>query len=279
LKGVFEMEYDLTYLSLGAGRQSSAVAICSALGLHGVPKADLAIFADTQDENQETYDHLNTLEEFLKEHGIPLHKVTVGKLSDVIFGKIPPPQKGFPVSIPAWTAGGLVRRQCTAHFKLDPIQAEARRLLGYLKGERIAGKKMARAMIGISMEEISRMKPSRTPWICNHYPLIDARLRVEDCMKICKEHLGYIPGKSACVYCPYHDDRFFLDMKTDHPEEFEIACQVDEEIRNKTKEGKDHPVFVHKSLTPLRDVDFETLVNDPNQLNLWNNACEGHCGV
>ena len=81
------MEVDLTYISLGAGRQSTAMAICSAKGLHGVPKADLAIFADTQDENQETYDHLNTLEEFLKEHGIPLHRVTVGKLSSVIFGK------------------------------------------------------------------------------------------------------------------------------------------------------------------------------------------------
>ncbi len=42
----------------------------------------------------------------------------------------------------------------------------------------------------------------------------------------------------------------------------------------------ERPVFVHKSLVPLRDVDFETLVNDPSQLNLWNNACDsGVCGI
>ena len=274
------MEYDLTYLSLGAGRQSSAVAICSALGLHGVPKADLAIFADTQDENQETYDHLNTLEEFLKEHGIPLHKVTIGRLSDVILGEGIQKRAGFAVSIPAWTDDGApLRRQCTLHYKLEPIQAEVRKLLGFKKKQRIKGKKMARAMIGISLDEIFRVKPSRTPWIFNHYPLIDARLRVEDCMKICKKYLGYIPGKSACVYCPYHDDRFFLDMKTKHPAEFEKACQIDEAIRNQTKEGAERPIFVHKSCTPLREFDLEEAVLQPNQLNLWNNSCEGYCGV
>ena len=34
------MTFDLTYISLGGGVQSSAVLAMSALGLHGVPRAD-----------------------------------------------------------------------------------------------------------------------------------------------------------------------------------------------------------------------------------------------
>ena len=44
------MRQTLTYLSLGAGVQSTALLVISAHGLYGCPRADLAIFADTQDE-------------------------------------------------------------------------------------------------------------------------------------------------------------------------------------------------------------------------------------
>ena len=49
---------DLTYLSFGGGVQSTALIACSALGLYGVPKADVAIFADTQAELAKTYKHI-----------------------------------------------------------------------------------------------------------------------------------------------------------------------------------------------------------------------------
>jgi len=44
------MTYDFAYASLGAGVQSTALVVLSTLGLHGCPRADCAIFADTQDE-------------------------------------------------------------------------------------------------------------------------------------------------------------------------------------------------------------------------------------
>ena len=47
--------HDLTYISLGAGVQSSALLVCSLLGLHRVPRADVAIFADTQNEPPHVY--------------------------------------------------------------------------------------------------------------------------------------------------------------------------------------------------------------------------------
>lgn len=53
-----------TYLSLGAGVQSSALLILSAKGLYNCPKADIAVFADTGDEPQWVYDYLVVLQEF-----------------------------------------------------------------------------------------------------------------------------------------------------------------------------------------------------------------------
>ncbi|KKM78901.1 hypothetical protein LCGC14_1355330 [marine sediment metagenome] len=41
---------DFTYISFGAGVQSTALLIMSNLGLKDCPKADVAIFADTGDE-------------------------------------------------------------------------------------------------------------------------------------------------------------------------------------------------------------------------------------
>ena len=276
-------DFDLTYISLGAGRQSTAMAICSALGLYNVPKASIALFADTGDEPPNVYEHLSTFTKWLNQHGMEVKIVSAGKLSDELLGIAAPVQQGFPVGIPAWTADGVpLRRQCTKHYKLQPLEKEIRALLGFKKGERIKGKAMGRALIGISMDEVGRMKPSQSTFITNCYPLIlgpKHPLRVEDCIRICEEHLGYVPGKSACRYCPYHDNQFWLDLKTDLPREFEEACKVDEAIRHNTKGGEEKPIFIHQSCQPLRGIDFQALLKDPNQMDLFQNACDGYCGV
>lgn len=275
--------YDLTYISFGAGTQSTAMAICSALGLHGVPRADYAIFADTKDELAETYRHVNRMTEWLASHKIPVHVSSQGNLMAELRGAQAKGRAGYIVSIPAFTESrdgraGTLRRQCTKEYKLEPIQRHVRKLLGFGKGERIAGKKRARALIGISLDELIRAKPSRVPWITNSHPLIDARLRVDDCARICLEHLGHVPSKSACKACPYHDDRYWAWLKKGSPKEFEEACRTDDAIRNLARAGVKRPCYLHRSLKPLREVDFE---REKGQLRLdgFGDECEGMCGV
>ena len=55
-------DYDYTYLSLGAGVQSSALLVLSCTD-DRVPKPDVAIFADTGDEPAWVYDYLKVLTE------------------------------------------------------------------------------------------------------------------------------------------------------------------------------------------------------------------------
>jgi len=278
------VNYDLTYISIGLGRQSTALAICSALGLHGVPKATDAIFADTGDELPDTYKNLEYMTKWLGDRGMRLHVVKQGNLGAELLGKETKAREGYIVSIPAFTEGvggskgGMLRRQCTQEYKLEPIKRKVRELLGFQKGERIAGKKKARALIGISRDEIIRVKPSRDAWIENCYPLVDANLRVQHCEAICREHVGFTPVKSACVFCPYHDNTYWRWLKKERPESFEAACKVDDGIRDMSRAGVERPVFLHRSLVPLRAVDVSS-EEDRGQKNMFGNECEGMCGV
>ena len=68
------------YISLGAGVQSSTMALMAARGeLPGSDRVQGCIFADTQDEPQSVYTWLEWLE---KQLPWPLYKVTNGRLSE-----------------------------------------------------------------------------------------------------------------------------------------------------------------------------------------------------
>ena len=72
--------FDLTYLSLGAGVQSTALYILSALGERGVPATDVDVFADTGDEPPHVYRQLEALEAWgLVNGGARIQRVSIGQ--------------------------------------------------------------------------------------------------------------------------------------------------------------------------------------------------------
>lgn len=266
-------EFDFTYLSLGAGVQSTALLIMSALGLHGCPKADVAIFADTGDEPAWVYEQLRTLQAWSP---IPIHVVSKGHLSADVEARHNG-TKSRVAAIPAWTHGAdgrasLLRRHCTREYKIEPIEKKVRQLLGYQKGQRV--KKYVRCLLGISLDEAERIRPSRTPWITNAFPLIDARMRRRDCLSLIAERGLPEPKKSSCVFCPYHSDSFWRDLKADHADEWNRAVKFDGTIRDMSMSGVRSPVFLHRSLKPLGEVDFTDRQGD-----FFAEECSGHCGV
>lgn len=280
-------QYDLTYLSLGAGVQSAYTYCMSTLGLHDCPRADVALFSDTQVEPHWVYEQLAALMVWggQQERPIPIEIVTAGDLGQAVVGRLNGTRSRCP-AIPVFTtmgdgSAGPLRRHCTQDYKIAPIQKRVRRLLGVGYRQRI-GSKRALCMLGISTDELIRAKPSRDKWVDNCHPLIDARLRRSDCSKGLEE-LG-LTGfrKSACRFCPYHDDDFWLDLKQNHPEEFEQAAEFDDQIRDMSKSGARNPCFVHRSLLPLREVPLEQRVADRNAFPLldgFQDECEGMCGV
>jgi hypothetical protein len=267
----------LRCISLGAGVQSTTLALMAAAGEIG-PMPDAAIFADTQWEPREVYAHLDRLEKALP---FPVHRVTAGSIRESIVRKSGGATGRF-ASVPWWTTGAdgraaPVRRQCTKEFKLLPIAAKQRALLGYAKGERMPLRSVE-VWIGISTDEASRMKPAWNKWQENRWPLIDANMSRADCLRWLDAH-GWSAPKSACIGCPFHDNKAWRRLRDDSPEEWADAVAVDAMIRDGgASRGMRGQQFAHRDLVPLAEVDLRT-DRERGQLDLFENECEGICGV
>jgi len=270
-------DYDFTYLSLGAGVQSSALLVL-ALTTDTVPTPDAVIFADTGDEPSWVYDYLATLAMWSQRHGVTVYLARKGRLSEWVIDRQRNGERF--VSVPVYTAApdggreGMLRRQCTREFKVEPIVKKVRELLGYEPRRRV--RESVRSMLGITIDEVQRMKPSWHKWITNTFPLVDLGLHRHDCMKIVTDVGLPEPQKSACVYCPYHSDTYWQWMKDAEPEAFAQAVAFDHAIRDMTMRGRDQPAYVHRSCVPLDEANFDT--TDPDQVDMWA-ECEGMCGV
>ena len=264
----------MNVLSLGAGVQSTTMALMAA---HGeiTPMPDCAIFADTGWEPKPVYEHLRWL---MSDNVLPfpVHIVSVGNLrSDLIAGTNSTGQRF--ASVPWYTLSprgkaGMGRRQCTQEYKLKPIRRKVRELLGDK-----TPKGGATMWIGISLDEAIRMKPSIVGYIVNRFPLLEGKITRRECLMWLQSH-GYTkPPKSSCIGCPYRDNKGWRAMRDNRPEEWADAVELDRQIRRRPG-MRNYDQFMHRSLKPLDQVDLST-AEDRGQLNLFNNECEGMCGV
>lgn len=257
-------------ISLGAGVQSTTMALMAKHGDIG-PMPDCAIFADTGWEPKHVYEHLAWLEGELP---FPVHRVSAGDLrADQMnrsnttgqrFAAVP-----WHMKMPNGEAT-MGRRQCTSEYKLRPIQRKCVALTG---GRRKGSVEM---WVGISTDEAQRMKESRVKYIKNRWPLYDARMNRNDCMKWLERNYGREAPKSSCIGCPFHNNRQWRDLRDNHPDEWADAILVDGAIRNQS--GFRGEQYMHRSLKPLAEVDLST-AEDHGQLNFFNEECEGMCGV
>ena len=277
-------------LSLGAGVQSSVLALLlakddSCLAKLGYPRPDCAIFADTGWEPEYVYQHLDWLETQLS---YPLVRVSAGNLKSNI-------KKGrtasghYFVDVPLFTLDsngkkGMLRRQCTNHYKINPIYREVRKLAGGQRGRPFPKDTHVEMWLGISLDEVSRMKPSREPWLRHRWPLVDIGMTRQDCMDWFNAHYAgrHLP-RSACVICPYRSDEHWLELKRSEPTSYQEAVQFDRWLRSSTKTKvrkllNGRP-YLHVARRPLETVVAEREANGSNGVNLFNEECEGLCGV
>ena len=112
----------LVILSLGAGVQSSTMAMMAAEG-YIKPMPDCAIFADTGYEPPEVYEYLNWLE---KQLPFPVYRVMKGNIRDDMVNSVDNGTR-FPTA-PFFTVNaetgkkGMLMRQCTNDYKIQPIR-------------------------------------------------------------------------------------------------------------------------------------------------------------
>lgn len=256
-------------LSLGAGVQSSTMALMAAAG-EITPMPSRAIFADTGDEPKAVYKWLDWLRGKLP---FPVEICQRSVLSDNLI------EYGHS-HIPAFTRGdngkaSLGRRQCTRHWKIDPVNREIRRVLS-LQRKRLPTGHIT-VWVGISWDELGRMKESREPWIKHHWPLIDLRMTRRDCLAWMKAHGYPEPPKSACVYCPYQDAERWAAVKAAGGEDWELVRKVDGILAPRGE-------YLTADLKRIDEIDFLEAKRlkkerEAMQPSLFNNECEGMCGV
>jgi hypothetical protein len=265
----------LRVLSLGAGVQSTTLALLAAHGEIEIP--DCAIFADTQWEPRAVYEHLA----WLRSNNVlpfPVHVVTRGNIRESI--RTRRMLKGGRFAAIPWHiinedgSAGMGRRQCSSEYKLEPIAYKIRELLGKGQRDRISARSVE-VMIGISRDEAYRMKPSRQAYMVNRYPLVERGMRRYDCLLWLKRHGYPEPPKSACIGCPFTDNERWRERKQ-VAAEWADAVLADRELRQGDARGMRGLEFMHRSRLPLDQVDFSV---DDRQLDLFGNECEGMCGL
>ena len=271
--------YTYSYLSLHrtpcSGVQSTVMLLMAAKG-EITPRPDLAIFADTQFEPPEIYEHLDWCKTELKRLTNDQVKLEITTAGDLRRNE----EQGLNVlgqaynTIPFFTDTGLGRRQCTTDYKIRPIRRLVRKKLGILPKKKVPKDVIVEQWIGISTDELERIKESRDKWTINRFPLIELGMSRGSCLEWFNKNYPDRPlVKSACIACPYHNNSMWRDMKKNQPEIWEEACKFDETIRNVASNNKEQ--FVHSSATPLRTADL----GDEKTMDLFLGECDGMCGV
>ena len=276
-------------ISLGAGVQSTTMALMAA---HGeiTPMPDAAIFADTGAEPKAVYDHLDWL---MSPNVLPF-PVEVVRAGDIIadahralHGRAH--RHGRAASAPYFTLGkdggaAPLRRQCTGAYKVDPINARLREIVCLPKGARSpkdGGLPRIRVWIGISHDEVHRIKRAREWWQERCWPLAERRMSRGHCLEWLRANDYPDAPRSACTICPYRSREEWRHLRETDADGWNQAVAHDREIRQGFKrmnsDADTGALFLHRSLRPLDEVDL----TDPheNQLDLWQAECEGMCGV
>lgn len=281
-------------LSFGAGVQSTTLYLMSLLGQ--VPKFDAAIFADTQEEPEEVYRHLEWIKSI--PGGPPLLIKSKGRIGEHLKNGTNSTGQRF-VAIPAFTSSdggatvGITRRQCSREYKTEVVsQAIRREVLGLAPRQRIAKGVIVHRYIGISLDEAGRARRIRDIFIKRehramhpHFPLIEKFMTRTNCLDwLARYGVPHQTPRSACVFCPYHSDYEWIMLRDSDPVGWRRAVEIDHVLRQPgsvVNRKMDAKMYLHRSCKPLDEVVFDDRP-DPRKEQLainFSQECEGMCGL
>ena len=157
--------------------------------------------------------------------------------------------------------------------------------LGLTRGQRVPRGVTVERWLGISSDEVERMKPSRQPWETTRWPLIEASMGRRDCEAWWERNAPPDApplARSACVGCPFHDAREWVDLADRHPDLIAEAAEIEARMQESRPPGNPYIPFMHSRRVPLLDaigLDRRKVANLNAQGSLFAAECEGMCGV
>jgi hypothetical protein len=254
------------FLSYGAGMQTFALLV---MAEQGELQIDEVVFADTGAEHPETYQHIEKVAMPICERiGIPFTTVrmskTVDDISNLTTEQLEQYKKMLSTTSQLETrteriashleyhrTNGIQKRTvtslrdeiiarrrvpsinpsarwCTSDAKIVPIYK------GFVRPAQARGEyvKPATAIIGLGYEELTRMyKPHLTEYVVE-YPLIERKMKRQDCVNYVHRHGYESPPKSGCYFCPFQGEDQWKQLREKHRDLFEDAMALEESDLN-----------------------------------------------
>lgn len=265
MKATMTAPVSVRSVSYGGGVQSTALLVLAA---RGEIDYRLFCFANVGDDSEHpaTLTYVREVATpFAEAHGIELvelHRVPQRGIAkgqpETLYGRLTRTgSRSLPIPV-RMANGAPGTRSCTADFKIRVVTRE-------LKRRGANAEHPATVALGISTDEIERARPGidpREPTQHRVYPLLELGLSRNDCRRIIETAGLAVPGKSACWFCPFHDDETWRKQKRQEPDLFERSCEL-EDLLNKRRAqlGKD-PVWLTRHGRPLAEVVDDQLVLD-----------------
>lgn len=240
-----------TNWSYGLGTQSTAILILIAQGR--LPKPDRVVIADTGREAGYGWAYFRQYAEpLMRELGIPVEIAPHSLATVDLYAK------NGDLLIPAFTKRGKLDTLCSVEWKRRVV----RRWL------RSQGVRRCVTWLGISTDELERIKPSDVKWQQYHWPLcLDVPMSRNNCRLLVQAWGWPDPPRSSCLICPHRQDAEWLLLS---PEERALANQTDADIR---QHDARHDVYLYRGRVPLATVTLT-----PNSRSGLFDACDsGYC--
>ncbi len=276
------------YMSFGGGVQSTTLALLAAEKDPRLLKAtqglipELYLFADTGDEREETYKHLEVMRSVIERHGATL--LTLEAEISLSLQLIKAAHSGgrCRVTPPLWVrndqdTASPVRRSCTAELKVRRLDKAARNYFEVKRARLPAGQPPVVQWLGISKDEMRRMKISTDRWRIIEHPLIEMGWTRDDCQDYLRSK-GLLVPRSSCVFCPFHGSEEWKEVR-EQPSDWKRVLEVDQAIRNGFARhggfaGLKREPFLLRSLQRVEDA-----VQSEQEKALFDWECAGVCGV
>jgi hypothetical protein len=263
----------LRFFSYGGGVQSTAALVLAARGDIDFPTFVMANVGDDS-EHPATLAYVRDVAmPYAASRGIEVHlldRVKRDGTVETLWGRLMREgSRSLPIPV-RMSNGAPGNRSCTADFKIR-VTGKWAKAHGATKAD------PATVGIGISVDEIHRANNRRVePHENIVYPLLDLRLRRDDCMRIIASEGLPVPPKSSCFFCPFHRPAAWQDLARDAPHLFERSVHLEDTLNARRLQlGKD-PVFLTRFGVPLRQavaLDQDVLPTDP-----FDDGCDsGRC--
>ncbi len=151
-------------------------------------------------------------------------------------------------------------RWCTRDYKVRPIFRFYRSLGTHVY-----------QYLGIDYGEIQRVKKSTEDYVTNLFPLVEAKIDREGCVKIIKQEGLPVPVKSGCFFCPFNNLDRWKFIYENHGNLFEKAMNLEE----RSKHFPDQKLNGH----PLRELKYSFSNNKfiTEKERAEDNLCDGYC--